>query len=66
VKFKYLGVVFTSDGRQDEELESGQAKLVQWCELCNVQLSWNENWRKKQRSLLSKQFLSPFSLMVKS
>ena len=28
-KFKYLGVAFTSDGRQDEELDTRKARLVQ-------------------------------------
>jgi len=32
------------------------AKLVQWCGLCNIRLSWNENCWKKQSSQFSKQF----------
>jgi len=33
--FKHLVVVFTIDGRQDENWTSGLAKLVQYYELCN-------------------------------
>jgi len=38
-KFKYLGVVFRSNGRQDMNKKPERAKLVQCCKLCNIELS---------------------------
>jgi len=43
---------------------NGWEKLVQWCELCNIRLSWNENCRKKYSSQFSKQLSFPSSPMV--
>ena len=63
-KFKYLGVAFTSDGRQDEELDTRKGKASAVMRACTTWLSRNENCRKRQSSQFLKQFLSPFSLMV--
>ena len=65
-KFTYLRGAFTSGATQDEKLCKPElARLVvQYCELCTIRLSWNENDRKRQSSQFSKQFLPPFAPMV--
>jgi len=30
-KFKYLGMIFTSDGKQNKEIDTGLVKLTQFC-----------------------------------
>ena len=35
-KFKYLGIAFTSDKRQDDELDTRIDKAIQQCELCTI------------------------------
>ena len=63
-KFKYLGVAFTNDGRQDEELDTRIGKASAVMRALHYSVVMNENCRKRQSSQFSKQFLSPFSLMV--
>jgi len=38
-KFKYLGALFTIDGRQDEELNSGQPNGLQYSIVMKRELS---------------------------
>ena len=63
-KFKYLGIAFTSGGRQDEEVDTRIDKASAVMRVCTTRLLLNENCRKRQSSQFSKQFLSPFLLVV--
>ena len=63
-KFKYLGVAFTSDGWQDEDLDTriGYASAVM--RALHYSVVMKREWSKNQSSQFSKQFLSLFSPMV--
>ena len=63
-KFKSLGVAFTSNGRQDEELNTriGLASAV--IPALHYSVVMEREMSKKTKLQYSKQFLSPFSLMV--
>ena len=63
-KFKYLGVAFTSEGKQDEELDTriGKASAVMRA-LHNSVVIKRELSRKAKLSI-SKTVLSPFSPTV--
>ena len=63
-KFKYLGVAFTSDGRQDEELDIRIGKASAVMRALHYSVVMKRELSKRQNSQFSKQFLSPFSLMV--
>ena len=60
-KFKYLGVTFMSDGRQDEELDTqiSKANAVMQALPFSVVMK-QELSKKRQNYQFSKQFLSPF------
>ena len=60
-KFKYLGVTFMSDGRQDEELDTqiSKASAVMQALPFSVVMK-QELSKKKQNYQFSKQLLSPF------
>jgi len=60
-KFTYLGMVFTSYGRKNEELKIWMSKAATVMRAFNIRLSWNENCQRKQSS----QFSSPSSPMVR-
>ena len=63
--FKYLGVVFTSDGRQDEELNvpSGKASAAMPAiEQGKILVIKNGSYRERQNSGCLSQYLSPSSL----
>ena len=64
-KFKCLGLAFTSDGRQDKGLDTriDKARTVMRALHYSVVVK-RELSKKRQSSQFSKQFLSPFSLMV--
>ena len=64
-KFKYLEVAFTSDGRQDEELDTriGKARAVVRAMYYLVVMK-REFVEKGKALQFSRQFLSPFSPMV--
>ena len=63
-KFKYLGVAFTSDGRQDEKLDTQIGKASAVMRALHYSIVMKRELLKRQSSQFSKQFLSPFSLMV--
>ena len=63
-KFKHLGVAFTSDGRQDEELDTRIGKASAVMQALHYSVVMKRELSKKASSQFSKQFLSPFSLMV--
>ena len=64
-KFKYLGVAFTSDGRQDEELDMRISKASGVMRALHYSVVMKREYcQKSQSSQFSKQFLSLFSLMV--
>ena len=62
--FKYLGFKFTSAGRQDEELDTRIGKASAVMRALHYSVVMKQELSKKQSSPFSKQFLSPFSLMV--
>ena len=63
-KFKYLGVAFTSDGRQDEELDTRIGKASVVMRALHYSVVMKRELSKNAKPQFSKQFLSPFSLMV--
>ena len=64
-KFKYLGVAFTSDGRQDEKLDMRISKASGVMRALHHSVVMKREYcPKRQSSQFSKQFLSPFSIMV--
>ena len=63
-KFKYLGVAFTSDGRQDEELDTRIGKASAVMRALHYSVVMKRELSKKAKLQFSKQSLSPFSLMV--
>ena len=63
-KFKYLGVAFTSDGRQDEELDTRIGKASAVMRALHYSVAMKRELSKKAKLSIFKQFLSPFSLMV--
>ena len=63
-KFKYLGVAFTSDGRQDEELDTQIGKASAVMRALHYSVVMKRELLKRQNSQFSKQSLSPFSLIV--
>ena len=63
-KFRYLGIAFTSDGRQDEELDTRIGKVSAVMRTLHYSVVMKREMSKKESSQFSKQFLSPFSLMV--
>jgi len=63
-KFKYRGVVFTSDGRQDEELDTRMGKATAVMRALQNSVVMKQELSKKQSSQFSKQFSSPSSPMV--
>ena len=63
-KFKYLGVAFTSDGRQDEELDTRIGKASAVMRALRYSVVMKRELSKKAKLSIFKQFLSPFSLMV--
>ena len=64
VQVDYLGVAFTSDGRQDEELDTRIGKASAVMRALNYSVVMKQKLSKRQSSQFSKQFLSPFSLIV--
>ena len=52
-KFKYLGVAFTSDGGQDEELDTGMGKASAVMRALHYLVVMIENCRKRQISQFS-------------
>ena len=63
-KFKYLGVAFTSDGRQDEEIDTQIGKASAVMRALHYSVFMKREFSKKQSPQFSKQLLSPFSLMI--
>ena len=63
-KFRYLGVAFTSDGRQDEELDPRIGKASAVMRALHYSVVMKRELAKNQSSQFLKQFLFPFSLMV--
>ena len=63
-KFKYLWAVFTSDGRQDEELDTQIGKASAVMLALHYSVVMKRELSKSQSSQFSKQSLSRFSLMV--
>ena len=63
--FKYLGVAFTIDGKQDEELDTRIGKASALMRALHYTVVLKRELSKKQSSQFSKQLLSPFSLMVR-
>ena len=57
-KFKYLGVAFTSDGRQDEELDIRIGKAIAIKRALYYSVAVRRELSKKQSSQFSKQSLS--------
>ena len=63
-KFKYLGVAFTSDGRQDEELDTRIGKASAVTQALHYSVVLKQELSKKAKLSIFKAFLAPFSLMV--
>ena len=63
-KFKYLGVAFTSDGRQNGELHTLIGKASAVIRALHYSVVMKRELSKKAKLSFSKHFLSPFSLMV--
>ena len=63
-KFKNLGVAFTSDGRQDEELDTRIGKASAIMRALHYSVVMKRELSKRRSSQFLKQSLSPFSLMV--
>ena len=68
-KFKYLGVAFTRGGRQDEELDTRKINKAALSDTVMRVLHFSvvmeqKIVKKKQSSQFSKQFLSPFSIII--
>ena len=63
-KFKYLGVAFTGDGSQKEELDTRIGKTRAVMRALHYSVVMKRELSKRQSSQFSKHFLSPFSLMV--
>ena len=64
-KFRYLGVAFTSDGRQDKELDTRTGKASAVMRALHYSVCHETRIVEKGKTLnFLKQFLSPFSLMV--
>ena len=60
-KFKYLGVTFMSDGRQDEELDTQISKASAVMQALPFSVVMKQELSKKRQNYqFSKQFLSPF------
>ena len=59
-KIKYLGVLFTNDGRQDKKLDTPNWQCCAG-ELCTKSGVAERELSKKAKLSLSKHFLSPFS-----
>ena len=55
-KFKYLGVAFTSDGKQDEELDIRIGKASAVMRALHYSVAMKRELSKKQSSQFSKQF----------
>jgi len=65
-KYKYLEVVFTSDGKQDEELDTRMGKASVVMRALQYSVVINENCQIKQSSQFSNQFSFPSSPMFMS
>ena len=63
-KFKYLGVAFTSDGTQDEELDTRIGKASSVMRALHYSVVMKRELSKKAKVSIFKTVLSPFSLMV--
>ena len=63
-KFKYLGVAFTSDGRQDEELPSRIGKASAVMRALHYSVVMKRESSKKAKLSIFKAVFVPFSLMV--
>ena len=65
-KFKYLGIAFTSDAKQDEGLVAriGKASAIMQALHCSVVMKRESS--KKAKLSICKRLLSPFSLVVKN
>ena len=61
-KFKYFGVAFTSDGRQDEELDTRTGKASELILALQYSVVMKRELSKKAKLLILKQFLSPSHL----
>ena len=60
-KFKYLGVTFMSDGRQDKELDTQISKASAAMQALPFSVVMKQELSKKRQNYqFSKQFLSPF------
>ena len=68
-KFKYLGVAFTRDGRQDEELDTRKINKAALNDtvmrVLHFSVVMKQKIVKKSKALeFSKQYLSPFSIII--
>ena len=68
-KFKYLGVAFTRDGRQDEGLDTRKINKAGLSDTVMRVLHFSVVMKQKivkksKSSQFSEQFLSPFSIIV--
>ena len=59
-KFKYLGVTFMSDGRQDKELDTQISKSSAVMQALPFSVHETIIVKKRQNYQFSEQFLSPF------
>ena len=58
-KFKYLGVVFTSDGRQDEELDTQIGKASAVMRALHYSVVMKREWSKKEKLSIFKTVFVP-------
>ena len=59
-KFKYIGVAFTRDRKQDEELDTRIGKNSPVMRALHYLFVMKQKLSKRQSSQFSEQFLSPF------
>ena len=65
-KFKCLGVAFTNDGRQDEELDTRIGKASAVMRVLHNSVAMKQELSKKAKLSVFKTVFAPFSLMVMS